>query len=158
MMYAVKVLTLVLAISTAAGLGACSKAQGLGEKAGGTPETAAQQGSVSNVSNTELQALLDKGVTLVDIRLPEEWQQTGVVEGSQLLTLFEKSGAVAPGFLDKLQKVAPVDKPVALICRTGNRTRAGAQMLAQAGYPQVYNVTHGITGWIKEGKAVVARQ
>ncbi|MBU0656790.1 MAG: rhodanese-like domain-containing protein [Gammaproteobacteria bacterium] len=156
-MYAVKVLAMVLAISTAAGLGACSKAQGLGEKAGNTAEASAQQGSVNNVSNAELQALLDKGVTLVDIRLPEEWQQTGVVEGSKLLTLFEKSGAVAPNFLANLQKVAPVDKPVALICRTGNRTRAGAEMLAQAGYSQVYNVTHGITGWIKEGKAV-ARQ
>lgn len=154
-MYAVRILTLVLAISTAAGLGACSKAQGLGEKAGNAAQTSVQQGGVSNVSNTELQALLDQGVTLVDIRLPEEWQQTGVVEGSKLLTLFEKSGAVAPDFLANLQKVAPIDKPVALICRTGNRTRAGAEMLAQAGYPQVYNVTHGITGWIKEGKAVV---
>lgn len=114
-----------------------------------------QQGSVSNVSNAELQDLMAKGVTLVDIRLPEEWQQTGVVEGSKLLTLFEKNGSVAPNFLADLQKMVPADKPVALICRTGNRTRAGTQMLAQAGYTQVYNVTRGITGWIGEGKPVV---
>lgn len=102
-----------------------------------------------------MQALLDKGITLVDIRLPEEWQQTGVVEGSKLLTLFEKNGSVAPDFMANLQKMVPSDKPVALICRTGNRTRAGAQMLAQAGYAQVYNVTQGITGWIREGKPVI---
>jgi rhodanese-related sulfurtransferase len=64
---------------------------------------------------------------------------------------------VAADFLAKIQQVAPTDKPVALICRTGNRTRAGADMLAQVGYKQVYNVTHGITGWIKEGKAVVSQ-
>ncbi|EIJ33561.1 rhodanese-like domain-containing protein [Thiothrix nivea] len=156
-MNAVKVLALVLAISTSVGLGACSKAQGLGEKSGNAAEASVQQGSVSNVSNAELQDLMAKGVTLVDIRLPEEWQQTGVVEGSKLLTLFEKNGSVAPNFLADLQKMVPADKPVALICRTGNRTRAGTQMLAQAGYTQVYNVTHGITGWIGEGKPV-ARQ
>lgn len=153
-MHTIKILTLVLAISTAAGLGACSKAQGLGEN-GGSAGTSVQQGRVSNVSNAELQDLMAKGVTLVDIRLPEEWQQTGVVKGSKQLTLFEKNGSVAPNFLANLQKIAPAGKPVALICRTGNRTRAGSEMLVQAGYSQVYNVTHGITGWIKEGKPVV---
>jgi rhodanese-related sulfurtransferase len=156
-MHAIKVLTLVLAISTATGLGACSKAQGLGETGHDSTVASVQQGTVTNVSNTELQDLMAKGVTLIDIRLPEEWQQTGIVEGSKQLTLFEKNGAVAANFLADLQKIVPADKPVALICRSGNRTRAGSQMLAQAGYAQVYNVTHGISGWIAEGKPV-ARQ
>lgn len=153
-MHTIKVLAWVLAISATVGLGACSKAQGLGES-GGNAETSVKQGSVSNVSNTELQDLMAKGVTLVDIRLPEEWQQTGVIKDSKPLTLFEKNGSVAPNFLADLQKIVPANKPVALICRTGNRTRAGSEMLAQAGYSQVYNVTNGITGWIKEGKPVV---
>ncbi|WGZ96261.1 MAG: rhodanese-like domain-containing protein [Candidatus Thiothrix putei] len=151
-MYAVKFLALAIAITTAASLGACSKAESLGAN---STVAAAQQGSVSNVSNAELQTLLDQKVTLVDIRLPEEWQQTGIVAGSHPITLFQKDGSVAADFLAKIQKVAPTDKPVALICRTGNRTRAGADMLAQVGYKQVYNVTNGIMGWIKEGKAVV---
>ena len=75
--------------------------------------------------------------------------------GSHPITLFGRDGAVAPDFLAKLQKVAPLDKPVVLICRTGNRTRAGSEMLTQVGYKQVYNVTKGIMGWIQEGKAVV---
>lgn len=125
---------------------------------GAATETAMPVGQVRDVSNLELQGLLAKGVTLVDIRLPEEWQQTGVVEGSKLLTLFERNGAIAPGFLTNLQKIAPADKPVALICRTGNRTHAGTQMLVQAGYKQVYNVTHGITGWIgKAGQLSVSK-
>ena len=41
-----------------------------------------------------------------------------------------------------------------IICRTGNRTQIGAQMLSQAGYSQVYNVQRGIMGWLKEGRPV----
>ncbi len=152
-----KMLALALIFSAAMTLGACSKGETAVAQTGEATETAMPEGQVRDVSNLELQGLLAKGVTLVDIRLPEEWQQTGVVQGSKLLTLFEKNGAVAPGFLANLQKIAPVDKPVALICRTGNRTRAGTQMLVQAGYKQVYNVTRGITGWIGEGKPVVSQ-
>ena len=151
-MYAVRFLALAIVISSVVGLGACSKTE---TAAADSATASAQQGSVSNISNDELQALLDKKVTLIDIRLPEEWQQTGIVADSHRITLFQKDGSVTPDFLAKVQKVAAPDKPVALICRTGNRTRAGAEMLAQVGYKQVYNVTHGITGWINADKPVV---
>lgn len=146
---------LLLALSLAVALGACSRAESLDNKRPAPASTSVQQGTITNVSNAELQTLLDQGVTLVDIRLPEEWAETGVVAGSQRLTLFEKNGAVAANFLSDLQKIAPMDKPIALICRSGNRTRAGSEMLAKAGYAQVYNVTYGINGWIKEGKPTV---
>lgn len=146
---------LLLALSLAVNLGACSRAESLDNTKAPSTNAVAQQGIITNVSNAELQDLLDKGVTLVDIRRAEEWQETGVVAGSQRLTLFQGNGAVNANFLSDLKKVVPADKPVALICRTGNRTRAGSEMLTQAGYTQVYNVTQGITGWIKEGRPVV---
>lgn len=149
---------LLVALGLILSLGACSRAESLDSTkpvSSTSPSASAQQGAISNVSNAELQALLDSGVTLVDIRLPEEWAETGVVAGSQRLTLFQKNGAVAANFLSELQKVVPKDKPVALICRTGNRTRAGSEMLVQEGYSQVYNVTKGIMGWLGEGRGVV---
>lgn len=154
-MYFNKSVALLLTLSLAATLGACSRAESLDSAKPVAANATVQQGKITNVSNAELQTLLDQGVTLVDIRLPEEWQETGVVAGSQRITLFEKNGAVAANFLANLQKVAAADKPVALICRSGNRTRAGSEMLAQAGYAQVYNVTYGMNGWLKEGRAVV---
>lgn len=39
-------------------------------------------GKIEDISNAQLQTLLDQGVTLVDIRLPEEWKQTGVVKAA----------------------------------------------------------------------------
>ena len=154
-MHISKPAALLLAISLAVSLGACSRAESLDNTKAPTNTTAAQQGTITHISNAELQDLLDKGVTLVDIRRAEEWQETGVVAGSQRLTLFQGNGAVAANFLSDLKKIVPADKPVVLICLTGNRTRAGSEMLVQAGYMQVYNVTQGITGWIKEGREVV---
>ena len=113
----------------------------------------------ANVSNSELESLLKENVTLIDIRRPEEWKQTGVVKGSHLITLFDGQGRLVESFFDKLGSVVKdKETPVVLICRTGNRTQAGSQMLVEnLGFKTVYNVTNGITGWISEGREVEKR-
>jgi len=109
----------------------------------------------TNINNSELSKLLGDKVTLVDIRRPEEWKQTGVVPGSNMITLFTSRGGVNPDFVSQLQKVSSPDKPVILICRTGNRTRAASTMLVkQLEYQKVYNVTRGIKGWIADKRQV----
>jgi len=106
----------------------------------------------SNVDNVGLEQAIDRGVPLIDIRRPEEWRGTGVVEGSKLLTFVDGGGRVTPGFLETLTKHFPKEQPVALICRTGNRTDALARhMMEQLGYTQVINVRDGITRWIADG-------
>lgn len=106
----------------------------------------------TNVGNAELQRLRDQGVTLIDIRRPDEWRQTGVVAGSKRLTFVDANGRVTPGFLDTLQREVPKDQPVALICRTGNRTDVLARhMVERLGYTSVFNVRDGITEWIRAG-------
>jgi rhodanese-related sulfurtransferase len=108
----------------------------------------------TNVDNQGLQGLLDQGVTLLDVRRPDEWRQTGVVAGSQGLTFVDGSGRLAPGFVEGLGRLDP-SQPVVLICRTGSRTDALArQMVERMGFTQVYNVRDGITAWIREGRPV----
>ena len=115
---------------------------------------ACSQPPYTNVDNQGLQSLLDEGVTLLDVRRPDEWRQTGVVAGSQGLTFVDGSGRLAAGFVEGLSRLDP-SQPVALICRTGNRTDALArQMVEQMGFTQVYNVRDGITAWIREGRPV----
>lgn len=112
---------------------------------------------VVNINNQQLQALLDKNVTLVDIRRPEEWAQ-GIVPGSKKVTFFTKDGAINPQLIPQIKRVAPTDKPVALICRTGNRTQVGALMIkTQLGYPTVYNVEKGITDWYADGRKIITQ-
>jgi len=115
------------------------------------------QAEVIDIDTAELDKLIKNGVPVVDIRLQSEWEETGIVSGSQLLTFFDEHGKVdAPTWVNKLAPIAKPDQPVILICRTGNRTRAASQFLSQqVGYTKVYNVKTGIKGWIKDGGAVV---
>ena len=108
-----------------------------------------------NVDNQQLKTMLDEGVTIIDIRRPEEWKQTGVVKGSQRLTSFDKGGRLVPNFLPTVTQNIPKDQPVILICRTGNRTSAlSAHLSRELGYTNIYNVKDGITRWIREGNPV----
>ena len=109
----------------------------------------------SELDNRGLAEMIAQGVKVVDIRRPEEWHQTGVVEGSHLITAFDRYGRVVPGFPAEFQELVAKDEPVVLICRTGSRTATLARALAeQLQYQKVYTVTDGITRWIAEGQMV----
>ena len=110
----------------------------------------------TNIDNAQLKTLLAQGVAIYDVRRPEEWRQTGVVAGSQKLTFVDAAGRLNPEFMPRFSAEIDKNTPVILICRTGSRTSTLARALAeQLGYTRVYNVRHGITGWIAESQAVV---
>lgn len=116
----------------------------------------AQDGGYSNINNATLEQMLKEGVTLIDIRRPEEWASTGVVEGSKKITFFEKNGSLNQSFVPEFTSLVKPGDKVALICRTGSRTQAASQAIAQQlGYESVYNVQSGITGWIRQGRPVI---
>ena len=113
----------------------------------------------SNIDNGALKALLAEGVKIVDLRRPDEWDKTGVIENSKLLTAFDGTGGFRRGFPRAIQEFAASDEKVILICQHGNRSAAVANLMVErAGYKKVYNVTHGIEKWIKDGKPVVRRK
>ena len=108
-----------------------------------------------NLNNDELQSMLDQGVPMFDIRRPDEWRKTGVVDQSKLLTFVDQGGRLKPDFLPRFTRAVSKDQPVILICRTGNRTDSLARHLVEKmGYTQVYNVRNGITRWIGEQRPV----
>lgn len=111
----------------------------------------------NNISNDELKLLLAEGVPIYDIRRPDEWRQTGVVEGSQRPTFVDASGRLLPDFLPRFTAAVGKNDPVILICRTGSRTAALAKHLAEdLGYTRIYNVQDGITHWM-QGQNPVTR-
>ncbi len=112
---------------------------------------------VVSIDNAELARLAASGVAVIDIRTEGEWKETGVIAGSKLMTFFDEKGrADPPAWLEKVKSVAKPDQPVILICRSGNRTRAATQFLAQqAGYKTVYNASGGMNAWGREGRSVV---
>jgi len=112
---------------------------------------------VINIDNDKLQTLIKQGVPIVDIRTSEEWQTTGIVEGSHLLTFFDRNGRYdVANWTQSLEKIIKKNQPVILICRTGNRTTTVSHFMdKKMNYHTVYNVEKGIVAWIKKGNPVV---
>lgn len=96
-------------------------------------------------------------LTLIDIRTPSEWKETGVAKGARRVNMLHPQGA--QGFVEQLLGEVKGDRgaPIALICRTGNRTTQVQRYLQSVGFTQVYNVKEGMAGsaagpgWIKRG-------
>ena len=115
---------------------------------------------VIDIGNDRTQELLDQGVPIIDVRTPPEWQQTGVIEGSHLLTFFDADGSYdVDKWLQQLRLVASTDEPLILICEVGGRTNLISRFLdEQLGYTKVHNVERGIRRWIDDGRPTVAPQ
>ncbi|MEF8698007.1 MAG: rhodanese-like domain-containing protein [Candidatus Accumulibacter sp. UW26] len=109
---------------------------------------------VVDIDNAEMARLVAAGVPVIDIRTASEWQETGIVPGSRLLTLFDEQGRADPAaWLKQVQQVARPDQALIIICRSGNRTRVASQFLSgQSGYRRVYNVKSGLRAWASEGR------
>ncbi|MGB9496231.1 MAG: rhodanese-like domain-containing protein [Azonexus sp.] len=112
---------------------------------------------VIDIDNAELAQLAKSGVTVIDIRTQPEWEETGIVAGSKLLTFFDEKGRADPAaWLEKLKPIVKPGDPVIVICRSGNRTKPVSQLLSQqAGYAKVYNVKNGLKGWRRDNGPVV---
>ena len=122
--------------------------------AGSTPLRA----EVIHVDNAALERLLEAGVPVIDIRTPEEWDATGIIEGSHLLTFFDARGRYdARAWLSQLSAIAGARDPVAIICHSGGRSRVVSRFLdRELGYRRVHNVRKGIAQWVAEGRPRVA--
>jgi rhodanese-related sulfurtransferase len=57
---------------------------------------------------------------------------------------------VNPQFLAQVRRATSVNRPVVLICRSGNRSGEAGLYLEQHGYTEVYNVAHGFEGTLDE--------
>jgi rhodanese-related sulfurtransferase len=92
-------------------------------------------------------------ITLVDIRTPREWRQTGLAEGALPIDMTRKT------FAEELLAAVDGNKdaPVGIICRTGNRTTYTQKALQGLGFTNVYNVKEGMIGssagpgWVRRG-------
>ena len=114
---------------------------------------------VTHIDNVMLEQLLRSGVPVVDVRTPEEWSKTGVIQGAHLLTFFDAEGRYdVRAWLAQLATVVGPDEPLALICHSGGRSSAVARLLNdEFGYRQVYNVREGMAQWDAENRATVDR-
>ena len=53
---------------------------------------------------------------------------------------------INPEFVAHVKKATSVNRPIILICRSGNRSLDAGRALEEAGFSKVYNVLHGFEG------------
>ena len=107
---------------------------------------------IVDVNNEQIKELIKNNIPIVDVRRSSEWDQTGVVPKSILLTFFDKEGNYNyDEWYEKLLLEIDEGKPIILICRTGRRTNIIAKMMEIKKFDNViYNAKNGITSWIDE--------
>jgi rhodanese-related sulfurtransferase len=96
-------------------------------------------------------------VTIIDVRTPEEFLFVGhpdmawkIPVGTQTYEWDAVKGQfpmkLLPDFVSRVQEVAKPADTILVMCRSGGRSAIAANLLAQAGFTNVYNVVDGMEG------------
>ena len=92
-------------------------------------------------------AVADTSYVVLDVRTAAEHAE-GYIPGTHFnIDVLEDS------YTELALKTLPKGKPVALYCRSGNRSKKAARILAENGY-QVVELGTGFRGWAAAGKEV----
>ena len=107
--------------------------------------TPKQQDKFKNLSADEFEDYLQKdSIQLVDVRTVAEYTEGHIPGSLNINVLDEQFAALADSTLQK-------DKPIALYCRSGKRSKTAAAILSRKGY-KVYELDKGFIGWKEAGK------
>lgn len=95
---------------------------------------------IGRISINEATLLINRQDALVlDVRETAEWS-AGHIPNARHIAL----GHLAK-HLSEIEKFK--DKPVIVVCASGNRSGSGCKVLKQAGFQQVFNLAGGIHAW-----------
>ena len=104
-------------------------------------ETLPREISVADASN-----MRDEGAFILDVRQPEEWNESHI-PGATLIPLGELASRV---------NEVPKDQEVVVVCRSGNRSQQGRDILLAAGFEKVTSMAGGINQWKSSGLETVS--
>jgi phage shock protein E len=118
---------------------------GGGGKEAPVDEAAAQGDQNKEISVAEVAAKGDQGAFILDVRTPEEWEEYHIAD-STLIPLDELEARV-----DEV----PRDQEVVVVCRSGNRSQQGRDILLNAGFTDVSSMKGGLVDWQAQSYPVV---
>ena len=95
----------------------------------------------STVSVREAYELAQKGAFVLDVRTVEEWNEFHAPD-STLIPLDQ-----LPSRLNEV----PRDRQIVVVCRSGNRSQQGRDILLNAGFVQVTSMAGGLNEWRASG-------
>lgn len=92
-------------------------------------------------TNGALQLINHKEAFVLDVREPSEYE-SGHLLNAKLIPLGKLKERV--GELEKYK-----DKPLVVVCRSGNRSGTACAILSKLGFDQAYNLMGGMMAWQK---------
>jgi len=95
----------------------------------------------SEISVQEANDLRENGAFILDVREQYEWDEKHI-PGATLIPLGELASRV-----DEL----PDNQEIVVVCRSGNRSQTGRDILIEAGFDSVTSMAGGINQWISSG-------
>lgn len=96
--------------------------------------------SISPVEALQMQQSRSDLIFL-DVRTPQE-RSYGAIPGTRLVSIYDLMKGAIP---------LPKDKPILLVCAVGGRSYVAAQVMSKQGFQEVYNLSGGISAWVKAG-------
>lgn len=104
-----------------------------------------KESSFKSVSVDEFAALIaNPEVQLLDVRTVAEYSEGHIPNSININVLDDAFETVADSTLQK-------DKPVAVYCRSGKRSKKAASILSKKGYT-IYDLDKGFMGWEEDGR------
>ena len=94
--------------------------------------------------------IADSNVVILDVRKADEFAE-GHIKGAILIDQFQND------FLEQAKAKLPVDKTIAIYCRSGRRSANAAGKLADVGYKCV-NLKGGILAWKEVNMPVIKEE
>jgi rhodanese-related sulfurtransferase len=98
------------------------------------------------ISVEEAVAKQQAGAFLLDVREPSEWNDAHIA-GATLIPLGELQSRV---------NELPKDQEIVVVCRSGNRSAQGRDILLNAGFDQVTSMAGGLNQWKAAGYPTVS--
>jgi rhodanese-related sulfurtransferase len=95
----------------------------------------------AEVSVEEAHQLYEQGVFFLDVRTEEEWDDFHA-PNSTLIPLDQ---------LESRLGELPDDEPIVVVCRSGNRSQIGREILLDNGFQPVTSMTGGLNAWRSAG-------
>ena len=102
-----------------------------------------------NLTSVQFEQLIkDSSIQLVDVRTVAEYGE-GHIPNSLNINVKDEAG-----FPLAVDELLDKEKPVAVYCRSGRRSRTAAEFLRKKGFKKVYNLDKGILNWMEEGREI----
>lgn len=106
-----------------------------------------------NFENADVQVfselVADTNIVVLDVRTEAEFAE-GHIQRAVLIDQGQDD------FMEKVKATIPIEKKIAIYCRSGRRSASAANRLADAGYKCV-NLKGGIMAWREAGKLLAIR-